>query len=466
MLKHNISISLRLTAWFGSIFFLGWLLFGTAMGFNLNRTLTGERRQTLDRRLDRLQDLLRAGTTENEADRAQDFKDFARATGNGLAEIFTPDGRHVYPSPSSNAANFPWPGVRLDHKEAFLPVDFAGQPYWVMSRPFALGPERVILLVAAPGTGNRVVLDNFWRGLMASVPILLLISSMGGYWISRRALKPVDQITSTARSIGIRNLSERLPVTDSSDELQRLAETCNEMLERIESAVKRLKQFTADASHELRGPLSLTRTVAEVALRNPGADELSREAFRDIVEESVKASELLDQMLLLARADVEQVGMEMSAVDLGWVLQEAYGMAEKIAEEKGLELTLSSSEHANFEVMGSFSSLRRLLWIVLDNALKYTNTPGRVCVSLCAEGLHAVVRISDTGISISDADLPYIFDRFYRADPSRSKVEGNGLGLSIAKWIADVHHAEMLVSTKAGAGTLFTIRLPLLTHVG
>ena len=266
------SISLRLTLWFGGIFFLGWLLFGAAMWFNLQSTLTGERFQTLSRRVDRLQDLLRKTQGEKEEDRRQDFQDFAHATGSGLNEVFRVDGSRAYPSPSSAARTFPWPVVKSGGSERFSHVTSAGQTYWVLVRPFSLGSQSLYLMAAAPEAGNLLVLNRFLVGLLASAPILLLVSSAGGYWVGRKALQPVDRITSTVQSISIRSLSERLPVANTGDELQRLAETCNAMLARLDSSVNRIKQFTADASHELRAPLSFTRTVAEVALRNPQID--------------------------------------------------------------------------------------------------------------------------------------------------------------------------------------------------
>jgi len=245
MLKGPFSISLRLTIWFGGIFFLGWLLFGTAMWINLKSTLKNERYQTLSRRVDRLQQLLTKTKDEKEADRNEDFADFARATGNGLAEVFRADGQLAFPSPSVAASAFKWPTIRSGDSERFLHIDSGDQPYWVLVRPYSLGGRALFLLAAAPEAGNLVVLQRFWEGLLASAPILLMISSAGGYWVSRRALKPVDRITATARSISIRNLSERLPVASTGDELQRLAETCNAMLQRLESAVSQIKQFTA-----------------------------------------------------------------------------------------------------------------------------------------------------------------------------------------------------------------------------
>jgi len=455
------SISLRLTLWFGSIFFLGWLLFGVAMWFNLQSTLTGERHQTLSRRVDRLQDLLRKTQDETEENRHQDFQDFARATGNGLNEVFRTDGSRAYPSPSSAARTFPWPAVKSGDPERFLHVNSAGQTYWVLTRPFTLDHQSLFLMAAAPEAGNLLVLNRFLLGLLASAPILLLVSSAGGYWVGRKALKPVDRITSTVQSISIRNLSERLPVADTGDELQRLTETCNAMLARLESSVNRIKQFTADASHELRAPLSFTRTVAEVALRSPQIDPESRRAFEEIVDEGAKAAVLLGDMLTLARADSDYSDVVWEPVDLVAVIESVCEKARPVASERRLTLSVSLDKEQAVDVMGDFPTLRRLLWILLDNALKYTPAPGRIEVTLSASRTEATVLVSDSGIGIAQSDLPYIFDRFYRADPSRSQVEGSGLGLSIAKWIAEMHHANLSVGSEENKGTTFWIVFPL-----
>jgi signal transduction histidine kinase len=278
-----------------------------------------------------------------------------------------------------------------------------------------------------------------------------------GYWISRRALSPVDRITGTLHSIGIRNLSERLPFAHSSDELQRLAETCNDMLERLEVAVRKLKQFTADASHELRGPLSLTRTIAEVALRNPSADEKSRSAFQEIVNESARAAALLEQMLDLARVDSEPIDIALEPVNLFGIVEDACTMARTLAHERGVAVSLSSAAPTDITILGHAASLRRLLWILLDNAIKYTPATGQVDVSIHRSGGCAVIEVADSGIGIGEADLPHIFDRFYRADPSRGEVEGSGLGLSIAKWIADIHRARIRVRSLQGLGSSFSV---------
>lgn len=459
---NRITISLRLTLWFGLIFLAGWVLFGAAMWLNLKHTLTDERHTTLSRRMDRLEQLLVKTAGESTPDRNQDFKDFAHATGNGLAKIFRADGSLAYPSPSAAATRFPWPSIRADREEQFLEVNAADQPYWVLVRRCTFGDQTLYLAGAAPAAGNLLVLGRFWEGLLASAPLLLLVSSIGGYWLSRRALEPVDRITHTARSISIRNLSERLPESGSADELARLTETFNAMLARLESAVNQIKQFTADASHELRGPLSFVRTVSEVALRNPAIDADSRQSFEDIVEEVGKASALLEDMLTLARADAEREGASLAPLDIARVVTEACERAAPLAAERNLTLSVSPLPPESVRVLGDFDGLRRLVWILLDNALKYTHTPGNIRVDLLVSAGKAAVRVVDSGIGIPAADLPHVFNRFYRADPSRSQTEGAGLGLAIAKWIANLHHADLELSSEVSKGTTAQLILPTL----
>ena len=286
------------------------------MWANLRHTLTAERHQTLDRRLGRLGQLLVNDENVSASKRDQDLAEFAHATGNGLVEVLRPDGTTAYASPTLAASSFPWPELKADGRGMFVRATSDKQTYWVLARPLSLAGQSLVLIAAAPDAGNLLVIENFLWGLLASAPPFLVISSAGGYWLSRRALKPVDRITEAARSISIHNVSERIPVSQTGDELQRLAETCNAMFDRLESSVNQIKRFTADASHELRGPLSFTRTVAECALKNPQADQESRGALNDIVEEMAKAAILLEEMLTLARADSGPVALPRTPVDL------------------------------------------------------------------------------------------------------------------------------------------------------
>jgi signal transduction histidine kinase len=302
------------------------------------------------------------------------------------------------------------------------------------------------------------MLARFTTGLLETIPLLLAATALAGYFMSRRALQPVGELTAAMRSLSIGNLAERLPIGQTGDELQRLAETCNDMLARLETAVAQIKRFTADASHELRSPLSYIFMVSECALRHPNLPEQCREWFEDILAESQDATHLLEDMLVLARADAGHVDIPFERMDLAPLVEDALERGRVPAEIKHHRLNLQCVD-GPFEVRGDRASLRRLIWTLVDNAIKYTPERGRVEIQL--EGNESQVRlcVRDTGVGIPAHLLPRVFERFFRADPARSQT-GTGLGLAIAKWIADVDQAELIVESEAGAGSVFTVALP------
>jgi len=466
------SISLRLTAWFSSVFFAGLALFGGVMWLDLHDSLTNSRSRTLARRADRLADLLTETQSDPPGERARKFQAFAEATGGGLVEVLETTGARALPSPTAASQAFPWPRAAGARSDRFSEVVFQGQPYRVLAHPFRSGSRSLLFFAAAPLEGNRTVLRAFSAGLFWSIPALLAIAALGGYLLSRKALKPVDQITAATRSISVSNLSERLPVPETRDELQRLSETCNAMLGRLESAVNEIKRFTGDASHELRNPVSFVRATAELALRNRAIDPGSRRAFEEIVAECGKAGNLLKDMLTLARADAGNSRLAFEPVDLAEVAKIVCQKAGPLFEQQGHTLATLLPEQSHATVFGDYASLQRLLWILVDNAAKYTPAPGIVKVALSVAEETATLAVEDNGMGISAADLPHIFERFYRADPSRSHVTGSGLGLSIAQWIAGVHQASLSVESQPGAGSTFRIAFPLIapaagrTHFG
>ena len=450
------SISWRLTVWFSAVLFTGLVLFGAVMWFDLRDTLMTGRSRTLDRRADRLSDLLREIEPDPPALQARKFEAFAEATGGGLLEVFDRTGARALPSPSSAAGNFPWPRFSKIDDERFREVEFSGQPYLVLERPFAIDSRSLILCTAAPLEGNRPILRTFSAGLLWTAPAVLLLSALGGYMLSRRALKPVDEITAATRSISVSNLSKRLPVPRTRDELQRLSETQNAMLARLESAVGEIQRFTADASHELRSPLSFIRTAAEVALRDRKTDPESHQAFQEIVDECGKASRVLEDLLTLARADSGNARLTFEPLILAELVKAVCEKARLLPVVRHHALTVRVGGDADALVSGDYASLRRLLWILIENAAKYTPAPGNIDVTVRRAAQTLVVTVEDNGIGISAGDLPHIFERFYRADPSRHE-EGSGLGLAIAKWIADVHGARLSAESKERVGSVFQI---------
>jgi signal transduction histidine kinase len=449
--KRRRTISSQLTIWFSSVLFVSLTLFGVTMWFDLGHTLVAGRTRTLERRADRLDELLRSTEVEPAAARASKFLAFADATGGGLIQVLHRDGTFALPSPSA-AGSFPWPRL-TGERDRIQEVALSDQPYLVLTR----SSPNFILRMAAPLEGNRTILRAFSQGLTWTIPALLIVSALGGYMLSRRALKPVDQITAAARSITVSNLAERLPVPQTADELQRLSETHNAMLERLETAVNELKRFTSDASHELRSPLSFIRTVAEVAARNAKTEPASRRAFEEIVEECGKAGRLLEDMLTLARADAGSAQFAFEPVDLTQLVSAVCDKARVVAAARDHTLTFSSHGTRPATVWADYASVRRLIWILLDNAIKYTPPPGLIQVTVEAGEQGVLVTVRDNGIGVSSSDLPHIFGRFYRADPSRSDVQGAGLGLSIAQWIANAHQARVHVESEENMGSVFQV---------
>jgi heavy metal sensor kinase len=298
--------------------------------------------------------------------------------------------------------------------------------------------------------------------LWIGIPVLLCAATLGGHWMSQRALAPVDEITRAAQKISPTDLTARVELPRTGDELDRLAETLNAMLQRIQSAFEQMKQFTADASHDLRTPISVIRTRAEITLRKPRTEEQYREALNEIVAESERLSELIDKLRLLARTDVGTEALTFTRVDLCDIAREASAEGKTLAESRHIEWSQALPEFSLW-VGGDADALRRLFLILIDNAIKYTPQHGTVSLRVTNTDGKAYVEVVDTGIGIAEVDLPHIFDRFYRADSARSRDSGGfGLGLSIGNWIAKAHQADITVKSVVGKGSRFQVRLPLI----
>jgi heavy metal sensor kinase len=318
--------------------------------------------------------------------------------------------------------------------------------------------ENTVRIVGEPYritvTGSLDSIDATLRQLrdllLAWTPFVILIATVGGYWLSRRALRPVTTIIEAARTVSIENLSQRLEVPRTGDELQQLAETWNAVLERLEAAVSRLAQFTADASHELRTPLAIIRATAELAARRSRTPELYRAALQDVVAEADRMTQLVDDLLYLARCDAGE--MADDDLDFAPVLADACASIAPLADAKSIRMTVDIRATP---MRGNASALRRLALVMIDNAIKYTAEGGSVRVTLDGQ----VLAVEDTGAGIPPEAQPHIFERFFQADPSRS-ASGYGLGLAQARSIAARHGAAISVESTVGVGSRFEVRFP------
>jgi heavy metal sensor kinase len=298
------------------------------------------------------------------------------------------------------------------------------------------------------------------RTLVIAGPLTLVLAGAGGIFLAQRALKPVDQITRTAHEIEESDLSRRIPV-QSKDELGRLAATLNQMIERLEKAFKRQQQFTADASHELRSPLSVIQAESTLALNKERPANEYKHSLEVVSNESEHMAKVIDQLLTLARADSGKEPLSFEEIDLSELLAGVAANAEILCRDQGLEFRTELTD--NILVSGDRAKLRELFLNLLDNAIRYS--PDGRTISLTVRKLEerAVIAIADTGIGIPDEDIPHIFERFYRVDKARSRVEsGAGLGLAISKYIAEVHGGRIEVTSKLGKGSTFIVYLPVI----
>jgi heavy metal sensor kinase len=336
-------------------------------------------------------------------------------------------------------------------------ADFPLRLAWQKVR---IGSDTLILGVADPQRKFEGVLRAFTTVLLLSTPLILALATACGLWLGRRALTPVARIADDARAITETNLSARLAVPDSRDELQQLSETLNDMLERIEQSFTRTRQFTADASHELRAPMTLIYTAAEHSLRRERSREELVDSMRKILREAQQTRALIDDLLLLARGDASREEAALTEMDAAPLLRDAAEQATAMAAAKDIGVSLQL-EADSLPVRANEAQLRRLLLILVDNALKYTPAGGGVTIAGSGDATGVGISVADTGPGISPDDLPHVFERFWRADKVRSReAGGTGLGLTIARQIADLHGAHLGVESEIGRGSVFALRLP------
>lgn len=327
----------------------------------------------------------------------------------------------------------------------------------------ALAKSRsALLLVAYPYNELQSSMDDFLKTLMWLIPVVLLVSTIGGWFFARASLQPVDVITRSAQDITASNLSRRLPVRKSNDEIRRLTETLNDMISRLESSFDQIRQFTADASHELRTPLTILTGELELALRSARTLEEYQQVISSALQETLRMSHVVEDLLLLSRADLGKVSLKSEIVNLNEMLADLADATSILGGAKDLAIAYRH-ENRIFLVEGDAPRLYQMLLNLIDNAVKYTPHGGSVTLTLYADGDMAEIRVRDTGIGISKEHQKKIFDRFYRVDKARTRVQGGvGLGLSIVDWTIQAHNGTIVVESEPGVGSTFIVRLPML----
>jgi heavy metal sensor kinase len=459
-MKYQFTIRVRLTLMYFAVLALSFFAFFWICDVGFQHSIETTVNEASRTNVELIKRLVADKAAEGDAEVSRELEDLAKLWASGaLFQVADSDGHWLYRSkqflnerpalPSAPAQGLRFVTTNLDFNQYRVALE----------RTEARGKVFEIH-AAVPTEPFDQALDRFRVIEKGALPLVVSIASLLGYWLSGRSLAPVSRITRTAEEIGIENLSRRLDVPRPRDELRRLTETLNAMLGRIETSFRRVTQFTADASHDLRTPVAVIRTTAEIALRKSRSDEEYREALSRILDTSIETSGLLENLLMLARADAGAAELEMHPLDLGNHVKKAREQGAILAATKSLNFT-SQVPDAAVMVRADAIAIDRLLLILVDNAVKYTPFGGCCEIALTTSETEAHISVKDTGVGIEAAELESIFERFHRADKVRSReTAGAGLGLAIARWIASVHGGSITAESTAGAGSVFHVRLP------
>jgi two-component system heavy metal sensor histidine kinase CusS len=458
---RSLSLSAKLTLWYLTVTSIALLLFGLLSFGALRYSVVQSKRLTLMQRESRLLLFVEQNEKEHKITSiTEQLRNYAVIAHEGnRVQIRDLDGNLIFPFDAAHASwlsHFPKDCTEPQFEDAILD----GQPATVMCHTTTLDGHPVRIYVGGALEENLHILDLYRKSLLLLLPCLVLIAAVCGYFLSSRAVRPVQRLTKAAVDIGIGNLSARLPLPLARDELWALANTWNQLLDRLEGAVTRLSKFSADASHDLRTSITVILATAQVSLNPRRSDKEVRDNLGRIVSECRTASTLLDALLSLARSTNFVYEVEFQRINVGDLVAAACLRVEGLAESSGLLMDWKLSEKDLF-VEGDEILLQRLLGILLDNAIKFTPEGGEISVEAHAAQSGILVIVRDTGIGISEDIRRDIFDRFYQANlRDRKDKAGSGLGLAIARWIADAHRAELAVESTPTKGSEFQIWFP------
>lgn len=339
----------------------------------------------------------------------------------------------------------------------FSYIKINGRDMRVLTRPLTAQGKLYanVQVVALLDTVNEAR-EKLLLVMLSSAFVGVLGSIILGMWLSRKALRPIEGITEAASKIAqTDDLSTRLEWDGPMDELGRLTSVFNGMMGRLQDLFSVQQRFVADVSHELRTPLTAIRGNLDL-IKRYGVDDESLEA---IESEAERMSRMVNDLLLLARADYGGLTLELEPVDLDTILIEAHQQAKILAKDRDLKITIDHFEPVR--ITGNADRMKQLLLNLVGNAIKFTPDGGQISLSLSRSPGKAILQVKDTGIGISDEDSKHIFDRFYQADKSRLRTgDSSGLGLAIVKWIVEAHHATIAVESELGKGTTFTVEIP------
>ncbi len=464
----TFSIRTKLTFWYTSLLAISLILFGLSFFYALSKIYMNR----IDREISSVAGLM-VHTIVEPPGRLRLPRNFdiilerffgLRIRGNYI-QVLTPDGRVAGRSSTLE-------GLELPLTEKAYRRALNGKRTYEIVRTFGVYPVRILTLpvvvketglvaiiqVATSLEGMEEIFHYMIYFFSFGIVLSIIIAGGVGWFLAGKALKPVDEMTRIARKITAENLNERLPIVKPDDELGRLASTFNDMIARLERSFRQIKQFTADASHELKTPLTIMKGEVEVALKSRADEAELREVLTSILEEIDRMNEVIKGLLTLARTDVEEETTKQP-VSFDHIVEERCEQFRKLVHNRGLRLDVKIKKGVT--VLVDPVRMGQVVYNLVDNAIKYTPKGGTIRVSLDTQDGWAVLRVSDTGVGIPEDEVAYIFDRFYRVDKARTGGSGVGLGLSICKEIINTCGGKIEVESTVGKGTTFTTHLPL-----
>jgi heavy metal sensor kinase len=463
------SLSFRLVTWYAGLLTLVFLLLGALTVILLREYLESNVLDTQARRARQIVDTLVAAVGRMGEDGvAREVEElYAPEANERFIRITRGDGHVVYASRAPHDRSFDpaaVPAPSLSRGEMFLRKETPRGGSVLVAAVSGPGEARTRYIVEV-GVSNARTEETVHQVLLMlaiGLPVAVCVAVAGGFVLVRRALKPVDNLSQKAAAITQHNLSERLPVVRSGDELERLSLSLNLMITRLEDAINSSKQFVADASHELRTPLAVVRGELENLAQDSQLKSQTRETLGSALEEVDRLADIVEGLLALSRLDTGEVKSEWVRFDLAELVATTADQMSLLAEDKHITVVCDCAERVMVE--GDQARLKQVVVNLLDNAIKYTPDRGRIRLKISRENGNAVLDVVDDGIGIPAEALPHVFKRFFRVDGSRSRdqgVGGAGLGLSIVKSICDAHGARLEVSSTPGQGSHFRVRQPL-----
>ena len=462
------SISFRLVAWYAGLLTGIFVLLCALLYLDLRHFLENDLRQSQSRRARQLANTLLVHVKQTgEAYVASQTKDWYEPEINDrFIRITRADGTLVYVSDAPKDGSF---------DPAEVPI-FPPSSQTEFSRKLQLSGGKTLLIAALnfKSSGNpaylvefgelldpvETMLNHLFLQLALGLPLAVVIIAVGGYLLVRRALTPVEQITRAAERITQYNLSERLPVSSTGDELERLSVSLNRMITRLDDAFQNSKRFVADASHELRTPLTILCGELENIAEDPRFDGELRDRAGSMLEEAVHLGRIVEQLFTLSRLDAGEAQTEWTRFDLSELAKTTADQMSLLAEDK--KISIACDAHRPILVEGDRARLKQVVVNLLDNAIKYTPAKGTIQLRVLAVNGHAILEVADNGVGIPSDALPHVFERFYRVDQTRADgSESAGLGLSIVKSICTAHGAEVEAQSTVGRGSCFRVKLRL-----